>query len=160
MPLDAPFRLGPFVVDRQGKLEPSDPGRFPGFHLQWRGCPVHARLDPTEGAADLVLGAVLGRVPSSAGPDAAGNAARRADSLVALRALTSAGGPLRLLPDHRVAFEARRRIDMPVSAGDLVTEVTCFLLDVAPYLDLLAEADVPVEAAGATTSGSAGTANT
>ena len=157
MPLNAPFRLGPFIVDPNGRLEPGEPGRFPGFHLAWRGCPVHARLDAGDGSAAVpacvVLRAVIGRVPSSAGGDAAGNRTRRAASLAALHALAGpAGGAarLRLLPDHRIAFEARRAVDLPASAGDLLTQVTCFLLDLAPYLDLLAEAEVPVEAAGGT----------
>ena len=168
MPLDAPFRLGPFVVDAHGRLEPSDPNRFPSFRLSWRDCPVHARLDcgmdPLGGGAgSLVLSAVVGRVPSSAGGDAAGNRARRTAALEALRALTAVAGQagqLRLLADHRVTFEARRAVALPASAGDLLTQITCFLLDLGPYLDLLAEAAVPVEAAGAMASVAIGTVST
>jgi hypothetical protein len=78
VPLDVPFRLGPFVVDARGRPEPSEPGQFPSFRLAWRGCPV------------------------------------------AMRA----------------------------SAADLLTRITCFLPDLAPYLDVLGEADVPVESVG------------
>jgi hypothetical protein len=161
MPLDAPFRLGPFVVDTQGRLEPSEPGRFPSFHLGWRGCTVHARLDASGDRASLVLSAIIGRVPSSAGADAAVNRARRAASLRALHTLVSATGEdtqLRLLADHRITFAARRPVAMPASAGDLLTQITCFLLDLGPYLDLLMEADVPVESAGAVASAAVGTA--
>jgi hypothetical protein len=162
MPLDAPFRLGPFVVDTHGRLEPSEPGRFPSFHLAWRGCPVHARLDTDGAGTNLALTAIVGRVPSSAGADAVSNRVRRAASLEALRTLIGVIGEsarLRLLADHRIAFEAMRPVELPVSAADLLTQVTCFLLDLGPYLDLLAEADVPVESAGATAS-AAGTVNT
>lgn len=166
MPLDAPFRLGPFIVDVHGRLEPSDPGAFPTIHLAWRGCPVHARLDAAEmpegGAGQLALTAVVGRVPSTAGGDAARNRERRSAALGALHSLERAASGtsrLRLLPDHRVIVEASRAVAMPASAGDLVTQVTCFMLDLAPYLDLLAEADVPVEPAGGL-SGAGGTVNT
>ena len=167
MPPDAPFRLGPFLVDRQGRLEPSAPGVFPSFHTAWRGCPVHARLDAAataEGsAAQLLLSAVVGRVPSSAGHNATLNQQRRSTLFGALPALVggAADGPrLRLLPDHRVAMQAMRPIAMPASAADLLTQVTCFLLDLGPYLDLLAEADVPVESVGGAPASSGGTAKT
>jgi hypothetical protein len=164
MPLDAPFRLGPFLVDVQGRLEPGEPGRFPCFHLAWRGCPVHARLDggwqPGGTTADLLLSAVVGRVPSTAGGDAAEKRARRRASFAALQGL--GGGTdalhLRLLADHRVVIEGRRPVDLPVSAVDLLTQGTCFLLDLAPYLDLLAEDGVFSADAGAATP--AGIANT
>jgi len=62
------------------------------------------------------------------------------------------------LPDHRMAVEQRRKVELPVSAGNLLTQIACFLLDLGPYLDLLAEADVPVEAVGPASAGNAGTA--
>ena len=170
MPLDAPFRLGPFLVDTNGRLQPGEPGLFPSFRLGWRGCPVQARLDSApDGAsvpAGLALTAVVGRVPSTAGRDPARSRALRDATFDALRSLEGgAAARLRLLPDHRVAMEAMRPVAMPASAGDLVTQITCFLLDLAPYLDVLAEAGVPVEtAAGAApatgVSGSGGMANT
>ena len=153
MPIDAPFRLGPFLVDTHGRLQPGEPGLFPSFRLVWRGCPVQARLDSAgdgaPGPARLALSAVVGRVPSSAGRDPALSRARRGATFDALRSLEGAGSSavarLRLLPDHRVAMEAAPPVAMPASAVDLVTRITCFLLDVAPYLDVLAEAGVPVE---------------
>ena len=164
MPLDVPFRLGPFIVDTNGRLEASDPDRFPNFHLAWRGCPVHARLDPGSSdlgeAAHLVLSAVLGRVPSTAGGDAGHNRQRRTATFGALRELVGGSGNagrLLLLADHRVVMEASRPVDLPVSAGGLVSQITCFLLDLGPYLDLLAEADVPVEAVGVALSSEGGT---
>ena len=157
MPLDAPFRLGPFVVDTAGRLGPGEPGRFPSFHLVWRGCPVHARLDGGDAAGGtLLLRAIIARVPSTAGGDAARNQERRTEALGALRGLGRAAEPklpLRLLPDHRVAVEATRPVALPVSAVDLLTQIACFLLDLAPYLDVLAEAGVPVEAAPPSTEG-------
>ena len=37
MPLDAPFRLGPFIVDADGRLSPGTPEPFPSFRVAWRG---------------------------------------------------------------------------------------------------------------------------
>jgi hypothetical protein len=165
MPLDAPFRLGPFIVNVHGRLEPGDPGQFPGFHVAWRGCPVHARLDATGGSAaapaNLILSAVVGRVSSTAGGDAARNRERRSATLGALQALARSAADtlqLRLLPDHRIAVDASRPVALPAAASDLLTQVTCFLLDLGPYLDLLGEADVAVESVGAAASSAAGTA--
>ncbi len=164
MPLDAPFRLGPFVVDVQGRLQPSDSGRFPSFRLAWRGCPVQARLDDgggMEGGARLALSATVGRVPSTAGGDTAHNRERRSITLGALEGLADSpdqAARLRLLPDHRVAMEASRPVTLPVSAADLLTQIACFLLDLGPYLDLFAEAGVPVEATGAAPSRNGGMA--
>ena len=76
MPLDARFRLGPFMVDEAGGLlPPSD--RPACFSLRWRGCRVRAELRPVgDGPAHpvavaMALEAVLGRVPSSAAASAA-----------------------------------------------------------------------------------------
>lgn len=165
MPLDTPFRLGPFIVDVNGRLEPGEPGQFPSFHVVWRGCPVHASLDAGDTVAGtsarLVLRAVVGRVPSTAGGDTARNSERRSATLGALHGLQNAAADavrLRLLPDHRVAVEANRPVELPASAGDLLTQITCFLLDLRPYLDLLVEADVAVESVGAAPSSNGGTA--
>ncbi len=166
MPLDAPFRLGPFMVDTHGRLQPSDPDSFPTFNLAWRGCPVYARLNvggASRGDARLALSAIIGRVPSTAGGDAARNQERRTIAFGALRGLESeviGSAHLRLLPDHRFVMEANRPLELPVSAGDLVTQITSFLLDLGPYLDLLAEADVPVEPVGAAPPAKVGTVNT
>ena len=166
MPLDTPFRLGTFIVDAHGRLEPGNPGQFPSFHLAWRGCPVHVKLNSGttadgNSAAQLALSAVVGRVPSTAGGDAARNRDRRRLTFGALQGLDAGASPvaqLRLLPDHRMAVEQRRKVELPVSAGNLLTQIACFLLDLGPYLDLLAEADVPVEAVGPASAGNAGTA--
>ncbi len=165
MPLDAPFRLGPFIVDVHDRLQPGEAGRFPSFCLAWRGCPVKARLDDgggAHGAGQLALSAVVGRVPSTAGGDAQRNQERRSVTLRALRELTdrtSQTALLRLLPDHRFAMEVLSPVDLPVSAGDLLTRITCFLLEVGPYLDLLGEADFAVESVDAAPSRNGGIAN-
>lgn len=168
MPFDAPFRLGPFIVNSQGRMEPNSRECFPTFHLVWRGCAVQAHLE--HGEADLadvgrlVFVAIAGRVSSTAGGNAASNAARRDRTLAAVRGLGGAVGldwRVRLLPDHRVAMQTGRQIAFPISAVDLLTQITCCLLDLAPYLDVLEEADVAAGAAEPEeVAGSGGTRNT
>jgi hypothetical protein len=153
MPFDAPFMLGPFSVDAQGRLAPRDPGALPAFVFRWRGRLVRARLRqsvPSHGR--LVLRTVLARVPSSA--DAAGPGPRGPSfaAVHLLRRSVPASWRLKLLPDHRLLLEARAEIELPITASGLLGELACFLLALAPYLDLLESlgmgvpADAPVAA--------------
>lgn len=166
MPLQTPFRLGPFVMDAHGRLEPGDASHLPSFRMAWRGCPVHARFDESwegQGATvRLVLSAVVGRVPSTAGGDAARNLVRRAAAFAALQRLGDGTAALRmrLLADHRVVVEESRAVNRPVSAIDLLTESTCFLLDLGPYLDVLAEDEVLVAPADGSASNPEGIVKT
>ena len=161
MPLDAPFQLGPFVVDPQDRIEPGEAGCAPEFPLSWRGCSVHAQLAAGDaGSGGLSFSTVVGRVPSTAGGDAAVNGARRARMFDAVRGLESAveaSWRVHLLADHRVAVGATRNLTLPASVVDLLTQVTCFLPELAPHLDMLDEIDRPD---GAPESGWTGTRNT
>jgi hypothetical protein len=136
MPLAAPFKLGPFLVDAAGGLiPPAD--REARFSVRWRGCLVQAGLRPAEDGAALQLQAVLGRVPSSAqaSPD------RRDALLAVLRELVHHPAPLRLglSADHRVVMRGDSALAAPVTSRGLVAAVTGFVLAVAPYFDLIAE---------------------
>ena len=134
MPLDSPFRLGPFSVDDQGGLTPQPEGGA-GFSVRWRGCVVRAALVRAAGEAmELRLRAVLGRVPSSA--DAA---ERREEVLAALRALAGGAAGVGLSADHRVVLEATRRLEGAVTCSMLVGAVAGFMLAAAPYGDFFAE---------------------
>lgn len=133
--------LGPFRVGAAGTLEPiiSDPA--PGFTCRWRDRTVHARLLPGEPSEwRLRLKAPLGRVPSSArAPDAA----RRSPGFTLLRGLPATlpeGWHIGLAADHRVVLEVECRAPLPITATALVSEITSFLLTLAPYLDVLEEA--------------------
>ena len=44
-----------------------------------------------------------------------------------------------LLADHRVWLETEPRIELPITAAGLITEITRFALDLAPYLELMDE---------------------
>ena len=109
MPLDAPFKLGPFTVDSDGGLTPSTPDRFPSFRVAWRGHVVQARLTAAEPeGGTLALQAVLGRVPSTGRAEAPGTLPRQA-AFAAVRALPAtlpAGWRVALRPDHCIVAEA------------------------------------------------------
>ncbi len=142
MPLDAPFKLGPFTVDKDGRLTPSAPERFPSFRVAWRGHVVQARLTSmgAEGGT-LALRAGLGRVPSTGRPEAPGTLPRQAvfAAVRALPDLLPPGWKLGLRPDHCIVAETEVSLSLPTTAGELLTELTLFLMRLAPYLDLLSE---------------------
>lgn len=155
MPFDAPFMLGPFAVDAMGRLAPRGPSALPGFLLRWRGRVVHAKFEQSDPERSrLVLLATLGRVPSSASPR---DSALRPQSFELLHLLPRAmpeAWQVKLLPDHRVQLQAYSQVTLPITATDLLVELTRFLLELAPYLDLLDEAGI---AAGSIEDGKANT---
>jgi hypothetical protein len=149
MPFDAPFVLGPFLVDGAGRLVP-DMGTAPSVWIAWRGRSVRvdmARQDEALGMLHLSM--VVARVPSTA---AAGAAALREQAFATLRRVPAElpeGWRIGLQADHRVVLEAEARLPLPASARALLTELTVFLLAVDPYLTLLDEAGFgAVSAAG------------
>ncbi len=146
-PTTTTLTLGPFRVGATGTLEPiaSDPA--PGFTCRWRHRMVYARLLPGEHAEwRLLLRAPLARVPSSA---RALDAARRSPSFALLRDLPATlpeGWRIGLAADHRVLLEAECRASLPITATALISQVTTFLLALAPYLDVLDETGLTVPA--------------
>jgi hypothetical protein len=134
--------LGPFRVDQQGLLSPADPDCFPRFAVRWRDRLVQAHMrQPSAGNTrhgTLNLSSRIGRVPSTAGPTpSAANRTTILDVLRQLPRLLPAGWRMRLMPDHSVLVEAQTELILPVSAISLVTEMSLFLLSLAPYLDVL-----------------------
>ena len=149
MPSDPPFHLGPFAVDREGRLTPRAPGDPPAFHFRWRGRSMHARLHRQgDGSGQLILQTRLGRVPSTASdPDAT----RRAQTFGVLGSLRQAVPPdwhIRLSADHGVAMQVDGPMPVPFTATALLTRITTLILTLAPYLALLDEMQVPGFSAG------------
>lgn len=143
MPFNPPFRLGPFVVDAQGRLAPGRPQETPAFLFRWRQRLVRARLVETPaGEGRIMLQATLGRVPSTASMP---EGALRPHSFTLLHWLPRYLPPewrLMLHADHRIILDAQPPIAFPTTAASLLRELTCFLLALSPYLDLLDEAGV------------------
>jgi hypothetical protein len=140
MPFDAPFKLGPFSIDAEGRLSPGEPSAPPAFLFRCYDRVVRARLDQASGTTGrLTLAMTLARVRSSAStPDDT----LRPRSFALLHWLEKAVPPawrVLLLADHRVWLEIDTRVDLPITAAALITEITRFALDLAPYLELLDE---------------------
>ncbi len=133
--------LGPFSVDPEGRLSPARPDLSPGFSIRWRGRTIHARLSQDLSLdGRLHIHSTLGRIPSTAS-----DPALRGACLVALRGLLTvlpAAWTVRLLPDHRPQMETEMMVTLPITATCLVTELTAFLLELTPYLDIMDEAGV------------------
>ena len=132
--LGAMIKHGPFRIAPDGALALRDGDRPPEIRFDWKGRTCDARLD----ADRLRMGAVAGRVPSTAEPGAS-----RAQTFAALAALPAAlpgGWRLRLTADHRLRVEAEAPAEL--SASGLVSAMVRFALALDPYLDT-------VEAAGA-----------
>jgi hypothetical protein len=152
MPFHAPFILGPFMVDAEGRLTPRDPEAPPAFIFRWRGRPVRVHivraqnLRPDESDGRLRLQATLGRVPSTAHGTQPALRPRSFSVMRELRRLVPPEWRVRLSPDHRALLEAEAEIALPITATGLLTEVTLFLLGLAPYLDLLDEAGIAANA--------------
>jgi hypothetical protein len=141
MPFDAPFKLGPFTVDAEGRLSPIAPETPPAVLFRWRNRAMRAGLVQEDGTGGkLDLQATLGRVASTAGtPDDT----LRPRSFALVHWLTQAMPPewrLSLTADHRVRLVTKTGIALPITATALLSEITVFLLALAPYLDLLDEA--------------------
>lgn len=142
MPFEFPSNLGPFMLDDLGRITPRAGRDTPNFVFQWRGRKIVATLRRGAGEETLLMSTWLGRVPSSAAPQAGD---LRAASFAALRTLLGAlpkNWRAYLLADHRVRLDASIVLALPSSAVELITAVTRFLLTLAPYLDFLDEDSV------------------
>ena len=146
MSLAAPFQLGPFSVDQEGRLVPANPAAAPAaFRFRWHDRTVHARLAQADASGGrLTLQVTLARIRSTAStPDET----LRPRSFTLLRWLPTAvpqGWRVSLLADHRVWLETDRPIDVPITAVGLITEVTRFGLELAPILELMDQVGLTV----------------
>ncbi len=143
MPFDSPFPLGPFLIAADGRLTPASEDARPSFTFRWRGRVMRADMIADD---RMTLRTVVGRVPSTASD----RVTARRQSFELLRALSAhmpEGWRMSLLPDHRAVLEAGVTLPEPVTAANLLTAITDFLLRLAPYLDLIDESGMPAQAA-------------
>ena len=137
MPFDAPFTLGPFQVDSDGRLSPTSPETVPTFNVTWMGRQIWATMNDVDGGG-LAPSVVAGRVPSTAG--ALDDRRREVLSAVGrLPALLPDDWTAQLHADHRVVLASQVTITAPATVTELVTALTLFLLTLGPYLELLDE---------------------
>ena len=146
MPLDAPFPLGPFLVDENGRLSPTEEGVFPAFALTWRGRNVRVWMARRDGnVGTLAFQMPVGRISSTAADAPSRSQPLRAAGFATVRALADLvpeGWRLTLQADHGVVIQAEMPMTMPASATDLITAVTRVMIGIGPYLDVLEEAGV------------------
>jgi hypothetical protein len=145
MPFDAPFKLGPFSVDAEGRLTPVNPAASPSFHFRWHGRMVRVRFDrAASGDGRLALQVELARVQSTA---CSSDKTLRPRCFAALHCLERIVPPtwrMALLADHRIWLETETPIGVPITATGLLTELTRFTLELAPYLELMDEAGLTI----------------
>ncbi len=133
MPFDAPFKLGPFSVDAEGRLSPTQSGTGPNFRFRWHGRAVCVQFDhapPGEGR--LKYRVALARVRSTA---CCSDATLRPRCFAVVRRLervVPSDWRVALLVDHRIWLETETPIGVPITATGLVTELTRFALELAP----------------------------
>ena len=137
MPFDAPFRLGPFLVDAEGRLSPVDPATGPSFRFRWHGRMVHVRFKPGEGR--LALNLELARVRSTACSVDETHRPRCFTVLHWLERIVPPTWRVALRADHRIWLETENEIGLPITASGLLTKLTHFALELAPYLELMDE---------------------
>ena len=101
---------------------------------------VHSRLAQSDAATGrLTLQTTLARVTSTA---ATTDELLRPRSFALLRLLSGtvpANWRVSLLPDHRVWLETDAPIDLPITAAALLSRITSFVLELAPFVELLDE---------------------
>jgi hypothetical protein len=150
MRFDPPFKLGPFWVDSRGRLSPCEPANAPAFLYRLHNRVVRARLDQADDATGrLGLHVTLARVRSTA---SAPDDMLRPRSFALVRWLERTMPPswhVGLTADHRLWMETDTTIGLPITACVLITEITRFALDLAPYLDLMDEIGLTLSDAAA-----------
>ena len=131
--------VGAFDVDEAGRLSSHLPAAKLGIRFSWRGRPVSTTLRMTDdGSIGIMsLSAQAGRVPSTATAPAARPAAF--DLVACLPALLPENWTLTLAPDHSLRLQTEMEVAMPASVSDLLVPAVRFCLAVSPYLDLLEE---------------------
>ncbi|MBK1671068.1 hypothetical protein CKO28_23970 [Rhodovibrio sodomensis] len=132
---DGPYEVGHLSVSSSGHVDVAYPSPAPvAFDFVFRGVPFHAEL-PGDLDAPLTMSAVLGVLPFSAET----LAGRRA-TLEILSLAKPARGSLGLEAGGRIRANFSAAVPRPRTPVTVVATVSCLLVDLRPYLDLLAAA--------------------
>ena len=142
--LCSPMPLGPFLIDHNGRLAFRSSAIRSVFSFLWRGRRFSAELH-----GDLVgITATVARVPSTAATGTLRQAAF--DDLRSLSRVLPSGWKLRLAADHRIQIDMEEPMEWPASASALLQPLVRTMLRLAPYLDLLEEIGLGMEASAET----------
>jgi hypothetical protein len=137
---DKLVRLGPFVVDKAGRLNLLAPRTPIAFNFRWRARPMRACLRQTsEADGALTLLVQLGRVRSTATDRGAGSRSCGFALLRGLKLGLPAGWRVSLRADHCILLQMDDRFALPFTVTELLTRIACLMLALAPYLDLMDE---------------------
>jgi len=135
MNLPSDIEIGSIAVDEDGKLTASDQRNDLAFGFVYFGIPFEAVLKRGEEVV-LQLSANLGRLPFSAHSPKA-----RQTMLRIIQA--TAGLPrahIVIEEDHRMLVQAEATPPTPRNLSSIVATAAALLLEIRPYLHLLAEA--------------------
>ena len=133
-PYEGPYEVGHLSVSPAGGVA-AYPSPCPvAFDFVFRGVPFHADL-PGDAGAPITLSAVLGVLPYSAE-----SAAGRRATLDILSLAKPARGTVSLEAGGRIHARFSASVPRPRTPVTVVATVSCLLVDLRPYLDLLAAA--------------------
>lgn len=145
--------MGAFLVDELGRLA-LERDKVGGFAFRWRSRPMMLEIVPDAKGVHaepavrtecrLRLTVRIGRIPSTAL-----SAERRPEAFALLRTLPDMlpeGWALFLLADHGLRLVAEYGLKLPAVVGELLVPATRFSLALGPYLDVLEEYGVAMEA--------------
>lgn len=132
-PPDGQYEVGHLMVAPDGQVNVAYPGSAAvGFDFAYCGIPFHAEL-PSDLAAPLTVSAVLGVLPYSAE-----TVVGRRATLQLLSLATPARGTLGLSTGGRILARFSAPVPRPRTPVSVVATISCLLVDLRPYLDLLA----------------------
>lgn len=133
-PPEGPYEVGHLAVSPAGHVATYPSPCRVAFDFVYRGVPFHADL-PGDPESELSLTAVLGVLPYTAET----RTGRRA-TLEILRLARPARGRLALTSGERIQAHFSAPVPRPRTPVTVVATVGCLLVDLRPYLDLLAAA--------------------
>jgi hypothetical protein len=134
-PPAGPYEVGHLTVSDDGQVTVAYPAtQAVAFDFVYRGVPFHAEL-PGDLAAPLSISAILGVLPYSAE-----TAVGRQATLEILRLARPARGRVSLASEGRIYAQFSAPVPRPRTPVAVVATVSCLLIDLRPYMDLLTAA--------------------
>ena len=130
-----PIEFNSIVVREDGTLERQSPGRPVEFRFVYAGIPFDAHAQYVGNQPVLHLSGEVGPVPYSA----ESIPVRRASHAVLRASWTLPHSRLVAWPGGRIRAIGKMPLPAPLTPVGIITAVTSMILDLKPYLDLIAE---------------------